>query len=149
MLRYKRAVLFALGKCRFRSLGFLKISLNQYSFFASGFLFNFFFGDVSSHDFLAEKTGGKGSLTGGVGHTGDWQPRQGVLKYKCYSTNQVDSNNNPVLLREAGLFSKIPEQVVVCSDINRNFTMLAVRTCTSSCALAYQSSLFCVQLFGC
>lgn len=79
-------------------------------------------------DFPAEKAGGKGSSTGGVAHAEDWQPRQGILKYKCYSTNQVDSSNNPVLLREAGLFSKIPEQVVVCSDINRGFTMLAVGT---------------------
>ncbi|XP_026191964.1 vacuolar protein sorting-associated protein 11 homolog [Cyclospora cayetanensis] len=78
-------------------------------------------------DLQSEKPG-KGPVGNGMGQLEDPRIRQGVLKYKCYSTTQVDGKGNPVLLREAGLFSKIPEQVVVCSDINMNFTMLAVGT---------------------
>lgn len=77
-------------------------------------------------DVPAEKPGKAGAAVDGSGQSDDLRVRQGVLKYKCYSTTQVDANGNPVLLREAGLFSKIPEQAFVCSDINQNFTMLAV-----------------------
>ena len=62
-----------------------------------------------------------------LGALDDRKKQHGVLKYKCYSTAQLDGKGNPLLLREASLFSKIPEQVVVCSDVNKNFTMLAVR----------------------
>lgn len=82
---------------------------------------------MSRRDHPAERPGTKAPLTDGAGLTEDRRARQGILKYKCYSTTQVDSKGFPVLLREAGLFSKIPEQVLVCSDINKNFTMLAVR----------------------
>ncbi|OEH76661.1 vacuolar membrane related protein [Cyclospora cayetanensis] len=78
-------------------------------------------------DLQSEKPG-KGPVGNGMDQLEDPRIRKGVLKYKCYSTTQVDGKGNPVLLREAGLFSKIPEQVVVCSDINKNFTMLAVGT---------------------
>ncbi|KAL8438111.1 hypothetical protein ACSSS7_000476 [Eimeria intestinalis] len=77
-------------------------------------------------DNAAEKPGGKAPGPDVAGPLEDLKSRQGMLKYKCYSTTQVDSKGHPVLLREAGLFSKLPEQVVTCSDINKNFTMLAV-----------------------
>ncbi|KAL8454514.1 hypothetical protein Emed_000235 [Eimeria media] len=80
-------------------------------------------------DNAAEKPGGgKTPVPDVVGSVEDLKSRQGTLKYKCYSTTQVDSKGHPVLLREAGLFSKLPEQVVTSSDINKNFTMLAVGT---------------------
>lgn len=78
-------------------------------------------------DAPVEKPGDGGAFMDGSGQIDELRVRQGVLKYKCYSTTQVDSKGNPVLLREAGLFSKIPEQPFICSDINQNFTMLAVR----------------------
>ncbi|KAL8446017.1 hypothetical protein Emag_004869 [Eimeria magna] len=73
-----------------------------------------------------EKPGGKTPMPDAAGPLEDLKNRQGTLKYKCYSTTQVDNKGHPVLLREAGLFSKLPEQVVTSSDINKNFTMLAV-----------------------
>ncbi|RQX74789.1 putative vacuolar protein sorting 11 carboxy-terminal protein [Toxoplasma gondii CAST] len=48
-----------------------------------------------------------------------------VWKYKSFSTLQVDARGLPVLLREATLFARVPEQVLTCSDINGPFTMLA------------------------
>ncbi|KEP59880.1 UNVERIFIED_CONTAM: hypothetical protein HHA_230220 [Hammondia hammondi] len=48
-----------------------------------------------------------------------------IWKYKCFSTLQVDARGHPVLLREATLFARVPEQVLTCSDINGSFTMLA------------------------
>lgn len=79
-------------------------------------------------DLPAEKQGNRSSRQDGAGLSEDTRTRKGILKYKCYSTTQVDSKGYPVLLREAGLFSKLPEQIAVCSDINKNFTMLAVGT---------------------
>ncbi|CDJ43024.1 hypothetical protein, conserved [Eimeria tenella] len=79
-------------------------------------------------DAPTDKPGSTGAPLEGSGDAEDVRTRQGILKYKCYSTTQVDGRGNPVLLREAGLFSKIPEQVLLCSDINQNFTMLAVGT---------------------
>ncbi|CDJ49386.1 Vacuolar membrane protein, related [Eimeria brunetti] len=86
-------------------------------------------------DAPTDKSGNARAAADGSGQSDDLRMRQGVLKYKCYSTTQVDANGNPVLLREAGLFSKIPEQVFVCSDINQNFTMLAVGTETAGICL--------------
>ncbi|KAL8424591.1 hypothetical protein Efla_003707 [Eimeria flavescens] len=79
-------------------------------------------------DNLPEKPSAKNSSQDGGEAVEDARTRLGVLKYKCYSTTQVDAKGYPVLLREAGLFSKLPEQVVTCSDINKSFTMLAVGT---------------------
>ncbi|CDJ59945.1 hypothetical protein, conserved [Eimeria maxima] len=86
-------------------------------------------------DAPVEKPGDGGAFMDGSGQIDELRVRQGVLKYKCYSTTQVDSKGNPVLLREAGLFSKIPEQPFICSDINQNFTMLAVGTETAGICL--------------
>ncbi|CDJ34586.1 uncharacterized protein EMH_0021140 [Eimeria mitis] len=86
-------------------------------------------------DAPAEKPGNVGAAVDSSGQNDDSRIRQGILKYKCYSTTQLDAKGNPVLLREAGLFSKIPEQVFVCSDINSNFTMLAVGTETAGVCL--------------
>lgn len=81
---------------------------------------------INRRDAPTDKPGSTGAALEGSGDAEDVRTRQGILKYKCYSTSQVDGRGNPLLLREAGLFSKIPEQILLCSDINQNFTMLAV-----------------------
>ncbi|PFH38740.1 hypothetical protein BESB_010820 [Besnoitia besnoiti] len=59
----------------------------------------------------------------------------GVWKYKCFSCIQVDARGQPVLIREATLFTRMPEQILSCSDVNGAFSMLAGGTIAAGVCL--------------